>query len=116
MLKYDTGRMSESEQTADPAAHGSSRGVSWLLLLGTALGVRTIGLQDNPNGLWTDEAVNGYYSYCLLETGRDPTGDFLPLFSRSMAGTRAAVRRTGAYITAPSTTSTVATDPVTASP
>jgi len=46
--------------------------VSWVLLLGTALGVRTIGLQDNPNGLWTDEAANGYYSYCLLETGRDP--------------------------------------------
>lgn len=60
--------------------------VSWILLLGVALGVRTVGLQDNPNGFWIDEAVNGYYSYCLLETGLDPTGDFLPLVSRSMAG------------------------------
>ncbi len=60
--------------------------VSWILLLGVALGLRVWGLQDNPNGFWIDEAVNGYYSYCLLETGLDPTGDFLPLVSRSMAG------------------------------
>ena len=38
MLKYDTGRMSESEQTAEPgAAHGSSRAISWLLLLALGL-------------------------------------------------------------------------------
>jgi hypothetical protein len=38
MLKYDTGRMSESEQTADPdAVHGSSRAISWLLLLALVL-------------------------------------------------------------------------------
>lgn len=72
--------------------------VSWVLLLGTALGVRVVGLQDNPNGFWVDEAVNGYYSYCLLETGRDPTGDFLPVFSRSMAGNENSYR----FLTIPS--------------
>jgi len=72
--------------------------ISWVLLLGTALGVRTVGLQDNPNGLWTDEAVNGYYAYCLLETGRDPTDDLLPLFSHSMAGNENSYR----FLTIPS--------------
>jgi 4-amino-4-deoxy-L-arabinose transferase-like glycosyltransferase len=72
--------------------------ISWILLLGTALGLRTVGLQGNPNGFWIDEAVNGYYSYSLLETGHDPTGDFLPLFSHSMAGNENFYR----YLTIPS--------------
>ena len=53
--------------------------ISWILLLGVALGLRVWGLQENPNGLWTDEAANGYFSYCLLETGRGPSGELLPL-------------------------------------
>ena len=72
--------------------------ISWVLLLGVALGLRVWGLQDNPNGLWTDEALNGYYSYSLLETGRDPTGNFLPLFSRSVAGNENSYR----FLTVPS--------------
>ena len=74
------------------------RWISWVLLLGVSLGVRVVGLQENPNGLWTDEAANGYFSFCLLETGRDPTGDPWPLFSHSMAGNENSYR----YLTVPS--------------
>ncbi len=73
--------------------------VSWLLLLGVAFGLRVWGLQDDPNGFWTDEAANGYFSYCLLETGRGPSGEFLPLFSQSLGDTNESLYR---FLTVPS--------------
>lgn len=72
---------------------------SWILLLGVALGLRVWGLQDNPNGFWTDEAANGYFSYCLLETGRGPAGELLPLFSRSLGDNNESFYR---FLTVPS--------------
>jgi hypothetical protein len=36
-----------------------------------------------PPGLAPDEATNGYDAYCLLKTGRDQHGYFLPLVMRS---------------------------------
>ena len=73
--------------------------VSWVLLLGVAFGLRVWGLGDDPNGLWTDEAANGYFSYCLLETGRGPSGEFLPLFSQSLGDTNESLYR---FLTVPS--------------
>jgi len=73
--------------------------VSWILLLGVALGLRVWGLQDDPNGFWTDEAANGYSSYCLLETGRGPSGELLPLFSQSLGDANESLYR---FLTVPS--------------
>ncbi len=73
--------------------------VSWILLLGVAFGLRVWGLQDDPNGFWTDEAANGYFSYCILETGRGPSGEFLPLFSQSLGDTNESLYR---FLTVPS--------------
>lgn len=73
--------------------------ISWVLLLGVAVGLRVWGLQDDPNGFWTDEAANGYFSYCLLETGRGPSGEFLPLFSQSLGDTNESLYR---FLTVPS--------------
>ena len=75
------------------------RWASWAVLLGVALGLRVWELQENPNGLWTDEAANGYFSYCLLETGRGPSGELLPLFSRSLGDNNESLYR---FLTVPS--------------
>lgn len=75
------------------------RWISWVLLLGVSLGVRVVGLQGNPNGLWTDEAANGYFSYCWLETGRGPSGAILPLFSQSLGDNNESLYR---FLTVPS--------------
>jgi 4-amino-4-deoxy-L-arabinose transferase-like glycosyltransferase len=75
------------------------RWISWILLLGVALGLRVWGLGDDPNGFWTDEAANGYFSYCLLETGRGPSGEFLPLFSQSLGDNNESLYR---FLTVPS--------------
>ncbi len=36
-----------------------------------------------PNGFHNDEAIIGYDAYCILHTGADHYGDFLPVFARS---------------------------------
>lgn len=37
-----------------------------------------------PPGLFRDEAAKGYNSFCILKTGRDIDGKFLPLFTREL--------------------------------
>ena len=43
------------------------------------IGLRVVGLDRVPPGLYADEACNGYDAYSLLLTGRDHHGNFLPL-------------------------------------
>ena len=50
-----------------------------LIALG-ALMLRTYRLADIPNGFHLDEASIGYNARCVLETGRDEHGVFLPLY------------------------------------
>ncbi len=50
-----------------------------LIALG-ALMLRTYRLADIPNGFHLDEASIGYNARCVLETGRDEHGVYLPLY------------------------------------
>jgi hypothetical protein len=43
------------------------------------MGLRVVGLNRVPPGLYADEACNGYDAYSILLTGRDHHGNFLPL-------------------------------------
>jgi len=43
------------------------------------MGLRVVGLDRVPPGLYADEACNGYDAYSILLTGRDHHGNFLPL-------------------------------------
>ena len=43
------------------------------------VGLRVVGLDRVPPGLYADEARNGYDAYSILLTGRDHHGNFLPL-------------------------------------
>ncbi|MFH0980161.1 MAG: glycosyltransferase family 39 protein [Planctomycetota bacterium] len=52
----------------------------WLaLVLMVAAATRLVGLSALPPALLPDEAGNSYDAYCLLETGKDRWGAFLPL-------------------------------------
>lgn len=52
-------------------------------ILALAAVVRIYEIGGNPPGFFADEARFGYIAYTILHTGKDPTGDFLPLFSQS---------------------------------
>ena len=43
------------------------------------VGLRVVRLDQSPPGFMQDEACDGYDAYCLLKTGRDQHGHFLPL-------------------------------------
>src|SRR5208282_3046372 len=47
------------------------------LVAGIAL--RTIALDAVPPGFHHDEACNGYDAYCILKTGRDHHGNYMPI-------------------------------------
>jgi 4-amino-4-deoxy-L-arabinose transferase-like glycosyltransferase len=49
------------------------------VLLVAAAALRLVALSAAPPALLPDEASNGYDAYCLLETGKDRWGAFLPL-------------------------------------
>jgi 4-amino-4-deoxy-L-arabinose transferase-like glycosyltransferase len=53
------------------------------LIAALALVMRIYRLADIPNGFHVDEASIGYNARCILETGRDEHGEFLPLFFRA---------------------------------
>lgn len=53
------------------------------LILALAFVLRVAFLSTIPNGFWKDEARDGYDAYCIMETGRDQYGAFLPLFARA---------------------------------
>ena len=72
-----------------PSTFGPDRRIvalGWLLaaaaLIMGAL-VRGLYLDSNPPGLWQDEASTGLDAWTIWHTGRDRTGTFLPLISRS---------------------------------
>jgi len=69
-----------------------------LAILVLAAGLRLIALGSNPPGLFSDEASTGYDAFCLLQTGRDQYGEFLPLFARSFGDFNEALYR---YLTVP---------------
>ena len=48
------------------------------LLVGAFL-LRVVDLENNPPGLYTDEASSGWNAYCILKTGRNEYNQFLPL-------------------------------------
>ena len=54
-----------------------------VLILAAAMvagvGLRVVRLDQSPPGFMQDEACNGYDAYCILKTGRDQHGNFLPL-------------------------------------
>lgn len=47
---------------------------------------RALWLPSIPNGLNRDEVVVGYDAYCVLKTGCDQWGEFLPIFFRGLDG------------------------------
>lgn len=53
--------------------------IALLLILLLAAVLRLVHLGDVPNGLSNDEAGGIYNAYSLAKTGRDVTGNFLPL-------------------------------------
>ena len=50
------------------------------LIMALAAGLRLYNLGGLPAGFFCDEAALGYNAYSILETGRDETGAFLPLY------------------------------------
>src|SRR5688572_12056232 len=52
-----------------------------LFLLGAL--IRLIGLDDNPPGLWQDEASTGVDALLLWTTGKDRAGVSFPIIARS---------------------------------
>ena len=57
--------------------------IFWSLLvtiLGAGLISRVYGLGDLPDGLYCDEAANGYDAYSILKTGKSIYGHDMPLF------------------------------------
>lgn len=45
----------------------------------SAFVLRVIDLPGNPPGVWSDEASIGWNAYCILKTGRNEYGQYLPL-------------------------------------
>ncbi|MGA1824546.1 MAG: ArnT family glycosyltransferase [bacterium] len=69
--------------------HEKSTILSWPIILLAAILLlaallRVPLLSRIPNGFYHDEAVNGYDSYSILKTGRDPYGECMPLFLRAL--------------------------------
>lgn len=63
-------------------------GMKWLylsLIIFVAFLLRVIKLDKIPLGLYSDEALFGYHSYCLAETGRDQDGNLFPVFFKIFA-------------------------------
>jgi hypothetical protein len=48
------------------------------------VGLRVVQLDQVPPGTYSDEACNGYDAYCILRTGRDHHGNFLPLLFQGL--------------------------------
>lgn len=64
-------------------------GMKWLylsLIIFVAFLLRVIKLDKIPLGLYSDEALFGYHSFCLAETGRDQDGNLFPVFFKIFAG------------------------------
>ena len=53
--------------------------VALVILLVAASILRVVALGRVPLGLNQDEACDGYDAYCLLQTGRDQAGNWLPI-------------------------------------
>ena len=84
-----------------PAARRNVKWLGWsigavFLLVGAI--IRSVDLQNNPPGLWQDEASSGLDAWLLWHTGRDRTGEFMPLICRSFGDYPLALYR---YLTAP---------------
>ncbi|HYA35230.1 MAG TPA: glycosyltransferase family 39 protein, partial [Candidatus Binataceae bacterium] len=68
-------------QTESPGERVARRVMLAIIAISLTSGIafRTIALDRVPPGLHADEAVEGYDAYCLLKTGRDHHGNFLPV-------------------------------------
>ena len=92
---------STASSVASTATWPSMRSIGWVvaavfLVVGGLL--RGLNLETNPPGLWQDEASTGLDAWMLWHTGRDRTGTFLPLISRSFGDYPLALYR---YLAAP---------------
>lgn len=67
-------------------------------ILVTAAILRMIGIDENPPGLWQDEASTGFDAFLLWTTGRDRSGRFLPIIAQSFGDYPLALYR---YFSAP---------------
>ncbi|MBN2250441.1 MAG: glycosyltransferase family 39 protein [Candidatus Altiarchaeota archaeon] len=54
-----------------------------ILILLFSIAIRAYQLEAVPPGFFTDEVISAYDAYCLLHTGCDGYGSFLPLFFRA---------------------------------
>jgi 4-amino-4-deoxy-L-arabinose transferase-like glycosyltransferase len=64
-------------------------GVILAVILLSAAAVRLAGIGSAPPGLHQDEGINAFTAYCIARTGRDMTGDALPLrYSRAINDNR----------------------------
>ncbi len=63
-----------------------------------AFTLRVYNLSNVPAGFFCDEASTGYDAYCLLKTGCDQYGNFMPVFARSFGDYNEALYR---YLTIP---------------
>jgi len=72
-------------------------GIAVFLLVGGAL-LRLIGLENNPPGLWQDEASTGIDAFLLWTTGKDRAGVSFPIIARSFGDYPLALYR---YLDAP---------------
>ncbi len=68
----------DNEDPGSPLSRGVI--VALALIVTAAVGLRLYNLSELPAGFFCDEAGLGYNAYSILETGRDETGAFLPLY------------------------------------
>ncbi|MDO8452752.1 MAG: hypothetical protein Q7S79_03285, partial [bacterium] len=54
------------------------------LIIVLAIFLRTYDLNNNPPGVYVDEAAIGYNTYSFLETGKDEYGKTFPIFLKSI--------------------------------
>ncbi len=54
------------------------------LIILLTLGLRVYKLDKNPIGFFCDEATTGYNAYTILNTGKDETGTWFPIFFKSL--------------------------------
>ena len=59
--------------------------IIFTLILLLAIGLRLFKLDSIPPALFGDEIDVGYQAYSLLKTGRDLTGNFMPLYIQSLS-------------------------------
>lgn len=82
--------MSADERNAKQYGDKRARALFVLSLAGAAV-LRMVWLGSLPPALFRDEAEKGYTAFCILRTGHDLFGHYLPLFINAFGVTTSAV-------------------------